>query len=67
MFWKWLTSDKRVLEALEQSQGYDMSPVIVQAPANTSEAAPAAAETAQEKLALCEEYGFTLEMKTRKA
>ncbi len=37
MFWKWFGSDRRVLEALSASTGYDAAPSFIQAPANTDE------------------------------
>lgn len=37
-FWKWLSSERRIRDAMEQSVGHDLSPVIIQVPANTDEA-----------------------------
>jgi len=56
MFWRWFSSDRAVREALEQSQGYDMSPDarIMQAPANTDDA-----PNGQSKLTLWTDYHYS--------
>jgi hypothetical protein len=58
MFWKWFGSDRKVMEALEQSTGYDLSPTIIQAPANTDEA-PQLDENGKPKLELWTDYTFS--------
>ena len=60
MFWRWFGSDRKVMEALEQSTGYDMSPTIIQAPANTDEA-PKLDANGKPKLEIWEDYTFTQE------
>lgn len=34
-FWNWFSSERRISEALEKSNGYDISPIIIHPPANT--------------------------------
>lgn len=36
-FWKWFSSERRIRDAMERSVGYDLSPVVIHAPANTDE------------------------------
>jgi len=66
MFWNWFGSDRKVLEALEQSTGYDMSPTIVRAPANTDNKpvfnkVPTSAEDGDLKLEIWDDYTFSQE------
>ncbi len=59
MFWNWFTSDRRVIEALEASSGYDLSPVSVTAPANT-EHVVVPADTQEDRQEGCKDYCFSL-------
>ena len=60
MFWRWFGSDRKVMEALEQSTGYDMSPKIIQAPANMDEP-PKMDANGKPMLEIWEDYTFTQE------
>lgn len=60
MFWNWFLSDRKVTEALSQSTGYDMSPNVIQAPANT-DVEEKADENGKPKLTLWTDYTYTPE------
>lgn len=44
MIWKLFGSEEKVQQALEQSIGYDISPKVIQMPANTDAPKPVAVD-----------------------
>lgn len=62
MFWRWFVSDRKVLEALaESSETYDISPTVIQAPANMDEEKPAVDENGKPRLTLWTDFQYSKE------
>lgn len=52
MLWKLLGSEQKVEAALRQSKGYDISPAVVQMPANMND------QDGEKKLSLWTDYAY---------